>query len=99
MAVDGTYDITLGTPMGDRPGKLVLTSNGGSLSGSFDGPQGSQAFEDGTVDGEEVAWSATVSGQMGEMKIDFAGKVEGDEIGGTVQFGSFGSGTFKGTRT
>lgn len=98
MAVDGTYDITLGTPMGDRPGKLTLNSNGDSLSGSFEGPQGQQDFDGGTVNGDEVAWSATVSGAMGEMKIDFAGKVEGDDIGGTVQFGSFGSGTFKGTR-
>jgi hypothetical protein len=98
MAVDGTYDITLGTPMGDRPGKLVLTTDGAGLSGSFEGPQGNQAFDGGTVDGDDVAWRATVSGQMGEMKIDFAGKIDGDEIGGTVQFGSFGSGRFKGTR-
>ena len=43
MAVDGTYDITLGTPMGDRPGKLVLATDGAGLSGSFEGPQGNQA--------------------------------------------------------
>jgi hypothetical protein len=49
MAVDGTYDITLGTPMGDRPGKLTLNSNGDSLSGSFEGPQGQQEFDGGSV--------------------------------------------------
>ena len=98
MAVDGTYDITLGTPMGDRPGKLILNSNGGALSGTFESQQGNQDFEDGTVDGDEIAWSTMVTGQMGEMKLDFAGKVDGDEVDGTVQFGSFGSGTFKGTR-
>ena len=98
MAVDGTYDITLGTPMGDRPGKLTLATDGSALSGKFGGEQGEQEFDGGTADGEAVKWSATVNGAMGEMKLDFDGAVDGDNISGTVQFGSFGSGTFKGTK-
>jgi hypothetical protein len=35
---------------------------------------------------------------MGAMTLSFKGKVEGDNINGDVQFGSFGSGTFTGTR-
>jgi hypothetical protein len=38
------------------------------------------------------------TGAMGPMKLDFAGKVDGDKIGGSVQFGAFGSGTWEGTR-
>jgi hypothetical protein len=40
-----------------------------------------------------------VSGAMGEMKLDYKGTVTGDEISGQVQLGSFGSATFKGTRS
>jgi hypothetical protein len=98
MAVDGTYDITLGTPMGDRPGKLTLVSAGSVLSGKFGGAEGEQAFDGGTIDGDAVKWSATVTGAMGEMKLDFDGKVDGDDIAGNVQFGAFGAGTFKGTK-
>ena len=98
MAVDGDYDITLNTPMGARPGKLTLASDGAALSGTLTGDQGQQAFDGGSVDGGAVKWSATVTGAMGEMKLDFDGTVDGDDISGTVQFGAFGSGTFTGSR-
>lgn len=98
MAVDGTYDITLSTPMGERPAKLTLATDGNTLSGKFAGEQGEQDFDGGSVDGDAVKWSATINGAMGEMKLDFDGNVAGNEISGNVQFGSFGSGTFKGTK-
>jgi hypothetical protein len=98
MAVDGTYNIEMNTPMGARPGTLTLKTDGDSLSGTFSGGQGEQSFQDGTVAGEEVAWSIQMSGPMGEMKLDFKGTVSGDDISGQVQLGSFGSATFKGTR-
>lgn len=98
MAVDGTYNIEMETPMGTRPGKLTLKTDGNSLSGTFSGAQGEQSFTGGTVDGDAVAWSTVMSGAMGEVKLDFKGTVSGDEISGQVQLGSFGSATFKGTR-
>ena len=98
MAVDGTYNIEMETPMGKRPGKLTLKADGNSLSGNYGTEQGEQSFTDGTVDGDNVAWSATVSGPMGQMKLDFKGTVSGNEISGQVQLGSFGSATFKGTK-
>jgi len=39
-----------------------------------------------------------VSGPMGDMKLDFKGSVNADEISGQVQLGSFGSADFKGTK-
>lgn len=98
MAVDGTYNIEMNTPMGTRPGTLTLKTDGDALSGTFSGGQGEQSFQGGTVSGEEIAWSIQMSGPMGEMKLDFKGSVSGDEISGEVQLGSFGSATFKGTR-
>lgn len=98
MAVDGTWDLNLKTPMGDRPVTITLTSDGNDLSGTFHAPQGEQSFEGGTASGDEGTWSTMFNGAMGEMKLDFVGLVDGDTIGGTVQFGSFGSGTFSGTR-
>jgi hypothetical protein len=98
MSVDGTWNITMSTPMGDRPATVRLQSDGGALSGAMVGQQGEQAFSGGTAEGNNVAWSSTVSGPMGQMELKFAGAVDGDSITGTVQFGSFGSGSFKGTR-
>ena len=98
MAVDGTYNIDTESPMGKQSGKLTLKTDGSSLSGSISGAQGEQAFEGGTVSGDNVEWSVQINGPMGQMKLDFKGAVSGDEISGQVQLGSFGSATFKGTR-
>lgn len=98
MAIDGTYNIEMNTPMGTQPGKLTLKTDGDALSGTFSSAQGEQSFQGGTVSGEEIAWSIQMSGPMGEMKLDFKGSVSGDDISGEVQLGSFGSATFKGTR-
>ena len=98
MAVDGTWNVTVNTPMGARPGTLVLTSAGSALSGSYGGPQGSVPFADGKVDGNNVEWTVTVPGPMGQMALGFKGAVDGDSMSGTVQLGTFGQGTFSGTR-
>ncbi|MDA0351797.1 MAG: hypothetical protein O3A10_06265 [Chloroflexi bacterium] len=98
MAITGTWNLTLKTPMGDRPVTVKLNNEGNDLSGTFESPQGSQSFEGGTASGDEAAWSTMFNGAMGEMKLDFVGAVEGDTIDGTVQFGAFGPGTFSGTR-
>ncbi len=98
MAVDGTYNIEMTTPMGARPGKLTLKTDGGSLSGTYTAEQGDNAFKDGTVSGEEIAFSVKVNAPMGEITIGVKGTVSGDTISGQVQLGSFGSAPFKGTR-
>ena len=99
MAVDGTYNIEVQTPMGNQPGKLTLKTDGDSLSGSFySGMAGEQAFSGGTVTGDDATWSISVSGPMGQMKLDFKVTVTGDEISGQVQLGSFGTGDIKGKR-
>lgn len=98
MALDGTWNLTLNTPMGARPVTVTLKSDGNDLSGTFQAPQGNQEFEGGTANGDEGTWSTMFNGAMGEMQLDFVGKADGDTIDGTVQFGAFGSGTFSGTR-
>jgi len=98
MAVDGTYNIEINTPMGNQNAKLTLKADGDSLSGGLSGQQGDQSFDGGTVSGDEATWTIQVSGPMGQMKLDFKATVSGDEISGQVQLGSFGSADFKGTR-
>ena len=99
MAIDGTYNIEVQTPMGNQPGKLTLKADGDSLSGTFDGGMGGeQAISGGTVTGDEATWSTTVTGPMGQIKLDFKVAVDGDNISGQVQLGSFGSGNITGKR-
>ena len=97
MSVDGTWKITVTSPMGASPATLTLTSAGDSLTGSMDGAQGVAQIEDGRVDGNKVSWVITAA-QMG-LKINFSGTVDGDRISGKAELGAFGEATFDGTRS
>jgi len=83
--------------MGARQVKAELAASGGALSGSFTGEQGTVPVS-GTVDGNAVAFAATVTGPMGQLELKFSGALDGDSMAGTVQFGAFGSGTFTGSK-
>jgi len=98
MAIDGTWNLRMQTPMGERPVTVRLDTSGGGLAGAMVGAAGEQAIFDASTDGTAVKWSVMFSGAMGEMKLDYSGAVNGDAISGTVQFGAFGSGTFSGSK-
>jgi hypothetical protein len=96
MSVDGTWKLTMVTPMGTQASTLTLASNDGALSGTMEGPQGTVPIEDGALDGAKATWNITAA-QMG-MKIAFSANVDGDKIAGEAELGAFGKATFDGTR-
>ena len=96
MSVDGTWNLTMNTPMGAQPATLKLVSDGDTLTGSVSGPQGEVAIEDGKINGDELSWKITVE-QM-NMTIETKAKVDGDKLTGEASLGSFGSATLEGTR-
>ena len=96
MAVDGTWKVTLNTPMGAQEGTLTLKSSGETLEGTMDGPQGAAPIEEGKVNGDDVSWAITAAAM--NMKIMFTAKVDGDKISGEAELGTFGKATFEGTR-
>jgi hypothetical protein len=98
MAIDGTYNLELDTPMGKRTSKLTLKTDGKSLSGTHSDEMGEQSFTDGSVSGDDFTFSTKVSSPMGEFQLGFKGTVSGDSVTGEVQAGEFGSFPFKGTR-
>lgn len=97
MSVDGDWKVTMKSPMGARDATLTLNSDGGSLSGQMAGPQGTQKFDGGTIDGDALAWKISMTKPM-PMKLKFEATVDGDTIKGKVEFGSFGDASFEGSR-
>ena len=96
MTVDGTWKLTLQTPMGARPSTLTLSTSDGGLQGTMEGDQGTQPIENGAVNGNAVSWSITAPALA--MTIAFSGTVEGDTISGSAELGAFGSAPFSGAR-
>jgi hypothetical protein len=100
MAVDGTYNIDISTPMGSRSAKITLKADGEALSGSItgEGYEGKD-FDGGKVSGNDVSWAVTIPSPMGgDIALSFSGAVNGDEISGDVQLGPYGTSAFKGAR-
>ena len=97
MAVDGKWNITMKTPMGEQNGSLNFTSDGGALNGEMTGSTGTVAIEEGKVDGDKVSWHAKITSPM-PMTLEFEGAVDGDSISGNVKLGAFGTSSFTGAR-
>ena len=96
MAVDGKWNITIKTPMGDQTGVLTLKQEGDALTGDMSGSAGAAPIENGKVDGDTLSWHAKVTSPM-PITLEFEGSIEGDGISGNVKLGAFGSSTFSGT--
>ena len=97
MAVDGNWNITMTTPMGERKATLSLTAAGGALTGTQGAEGNSTEIFDGTVNGDNVAWKVSITNPM-PLTLDFSGKVAGDSISGDMGIGPMGSFPFTGTR-
>ena len=99
MAVDGSYNVEIDTPMGKQTGKLILKTDGNTLSGSVEAEMGGlNEFSNGTVNGDEVAWAMELNSPMGKINLEYKGKVTGDDISGEVKAGDFGTSPFMGKR-
>ncbi len=96
-SADGTWKVTMNTPMGAQAVELVLVTDGNALSGSMKSPMGGQDFSGGTCDGDKLEWAVDMTQPM-PMKLEFKATVEGDSIGGNVKMGAFGDAAFNGTR-
>ena len=97
MAVDGTYETVVKSPMGDQKATLTVTSNGDTWTGTQSGAMGTAEITDGTVDGDTIKWSMNITVPM-PMTLTNEATVDGDSITGTVTAGAFGSFPLSGTR-
>ena len=53
MSIDGTWDITVNTPMGAQQSTIAFTTDGDTLSGDVTAPQPGSIYE-GKVDGDSA---------------------------------------------
>jgi hypothetical protein len=97
MSADGSWSVTINSPMGAQDATLNLNTEGGTLTGTMVGAQGTQEFSGGTVEGDNLAWSVDMTSPM-PMTLDITAAVSGDEISGNVKLGAFGNATFSGSR-
>jgi hypothetical protein len=96
-AIDGDWQCTIDSPLGEQSVLLTLHTDGTALSGRADTAFGAQEFDGGTVDGNELTWHVSVTQPM-PVELDFSATVEGDTLNGMVNAGPLGQQPFTGTR-
>jgi len=94
--VQGKWQITINTPMGDKSGVLDLKADGTVLTGSLSDDSHHIAITDGKIAGNQLSWSAKISKPM-RMNFKFSATVDADRISGIARH-MLGNATFSGTR-
>lgn len=97
MAVDGKWNITMKTPMGDREAVLTLKQDGDALSGAMSADGQDTEIKDGKVEDGRCKWDVDVTTPM-PITLSFDVEITSDNnIDGNVKLGMFGSSTVNGT--
>lgn len=95
--VAGEWDLTIETPNGNFTPTAIFKQDGETLSGTYKGRMGETPLK-GTINGNDIKFSVTISPQGNEMVIEYSGTVDGDSMKGKVKFGEMGEATFTGKK-
>ena len=92
--VSGVWLVTLQSPQGEMTQEATFTQDKEALKVSMTSPMGTDMKGEGTIKGQELQWTLTISTPNGEFALGFKAKLDGEAMTGDVQMGDFGSSTF-----
>ena len=87
--VTGKWTAEFDTQIGAQKYTYEFKVEGGKLTGTAAGPQGSVAITEGKVNGDDVAFVENMTYQGMDIRIEYSGKVAGDEMKLTRKVGEF----------
>lgn len=98
MSLDGTWQLTLSSPMGDNYASAELVTDGESVSGKYTGLGTTEDIVEGSFVGDRVRWTVYRK-QPIEWATRFDLTLDGqDAMAGEVEVGTFGSFKVTGAR-
>lgn len=97
MSVDGNWNCTMDSPLGERKVVLTLAANGPDLTGTLGDGSATTSIQDGRADGDNASWSAKITSPV-SMTLEFTVTVTGNDMTGSVKLGMFGNAPLRGTR-
>jgi hypothetical protein len=89
--VTGTWASTVESPQGSISSTANYKQDGETLTGTHVGQYGELPLK-GTVKGSAITYTVTVDMGGQALTITYSGKVDGDTIAGTADFGGMASG-------
>jgi len=97
--ITGDWDMTVNSPQGASTTLVTFKQDGEKVSGIFKGQQGSVPFEGGTLTGNDLTFTFTITTQGMQLPITLTGKVEGATMTGKADFGGFAQGDWTAKRS
>jgi hypothetical protein len=94
----GTWNVTLELPNMTATPTFVLKQDGEKLTGDYVSAQYGKFPISGTVKGADVSLSFSMNVEGTSLNVAYTGKVDKDEIKGSVSYGDMMSGTFTAAR-
>ncbi len=95
--VAGEWSLTVESPQGTGNPSVILKQDGENLTGTYKGRLGETPLK-GTIKGNDIKFSFTVSPQGQDLTIEYSGTVDGDTMKGKAKFGEYGEGNFTGKK-
>lgn len=78
--IDGTYSVSLKTPMGLKKGDLVLATKEGTLTGKMIIMGKENPITDGTCEGDSFHFAGDLKTAVGKLSFTCDGSVSGDTL-------------------
>ena len=94
----GTWVVNLSSPQGPMDITFTVAQSGATFSGTMTSMMGTQEISDGQIAGRTATWSMTIPVGGQSMTINYRAEVDGNQMTGTADLGSFGSATFTAQR-
>ncbi|GHE58348.1 hypothetical protein GCM10014715_09280 [Streptomyces spiralis] len=97
MSVEGTWNLSISTPIGKMKAAVELRDQDGILTGVAHGAGEVVPLHDIALDGDRLTWKQTVTKPM-RLNLAFDVTVEGDTLQGTSKAGRLPSSKVIGER-
>ena len=86
MSVEGTWDLSISTPIGKIKAVVELLRQDGALTGAAHGAGEEVPLSDVALDGDRLTWKQAITKPM-RLNLAFAVRVDGDSLTGTAKAG------------
>lgn len=96
MSYNGTWNIVMKTPVGDREAVLTLAQDGDSLSGTAISDGKTNELKDGKVEDGRAKFKFDMTNPM-PLTLEFDVAADSGNLDGSVVLGMFGTATVTGT--
>lgn len=94
----GTWNLTTVSPLSETKSVLEIRKEGDKLVAVGKNAQGGErAYDKVAIEGSSITLVVTISYEGNPMVITYAGKIDGDKIEGSADFGGLATGTFSAT--